>query len=121
MTTFHVRGGPDLLEVDVNPVGEGQGLSGLEPRGYALRVEPGLLLVVDKDHDEVRRGRRVLGRHDLEPLGFRFFPALGPFVQAHDHGIPGVPEIQRMRVALLPKPTTARVFPPGLSCRSLFS
>ena len=49
----HVGGRHDLLEVDVEAVGEHQGVAGLQVGGDVRLVDVGLDLVVDQHHDDV--------------------------------------------------------------------
>lgn len=50
-----VRGRHDLAEMDVEAMGEGQGLAGGQVGLDVLLVHIGLALVVDEDHDDVGR------------------------------------------------------------------
>src|SRR5450756_3160579 len=70
----HFLGWDDLAEVDVEAVGEHQGVARLQVSPNGLFVQLFLGLVGDHNHDDVG-GLGGLGyRHHLQPFGFRFGP-----------------------------------------------
>ena len=96
----HVRRRHDLLVADVEAVREGDRLALGEVGGDVLLVHVGLTLVVDEDHDDVRRLRRFGHGHDGEAVLFRHGPGLAALAQADDHVAAGVAQVQRVGVAL---------------------
>ncbi len=50
----HIGGGNDLVEADVEAVGEHEGITGFETRGDGLPVDGRCYIVRDEDHDDVR-------------------------------------------------------------------
>ena len=86
--------------MDVEAVGEGQGLALGQIRLDALFVEGGLLFVVDEDHDEVGGLGGLGAGHHLHALGLSLGPALGALVQAHNNVHAALFQVQRVSVAL---------------------
>ena len=95
-----VLGGLDAAEVDVEAVGEGQGLALGQVGLDGLLVELGLLLIVDEDHDDVGVLGRVGGGHDGEALALGLGPALAALVEAHNNLHAALLQVQRVSVAL---------------------
>ena len=96
----HIRGGLDLLEADVEAVGEGDGLAGGEVGGDVLLVHIRLGLVVDEDHDDIRQLGGLGHGIDLEAVLLGHGPALAALAQADDDVAAGIPQVQGVGVAL---------------------
>ena len=96
----YILGGLDAAKVDVEAVGEGQGLAGGQVGSDALLIQGGLLLVVDQDHDHVGSLGGLGGGHDGHALGFGLGPALGAVVQAHDDVDAALLQVEGVSVAL---------------------
>ena len=93
-------GGHDALVADVEAVGEGDGLALGEIRRDIGLVHVGLVLVVDQDHDHVGLPGGLRDGQDLEAVLFRDGPALAALAEPDDHVAAGIPEVQRVGVAL---------------------
>jgi hypothetical protein len=89
-----------LVEVDVEAVGEHQHLALAEPALDRLLVDLALGLVGEEDHHDVAGLRGLVHRHDLEAVLLGARPALRALVEAHDHVLPRVLQVQRVGVAL---------------------
>jgi hypothetical protein len=70
----HSLWGLDLPEVDVEPVGELEGLPGLEGQGDLLAVDRGLSHVGDEHQYDVGFGGGIKHRLYLHALGLRPIP-----------------------------------------------
>ena len=75
----------DASEMDIEAVCERKGLAlgkiGLD----GLIVESGLLLIVDKDHDDVGSLCSLRARHNAQPLSLCLCPALGALIEAYNN------------------------------------
>ena len=96
----HIGGGDDLLKVDVEAVGEHQGVAGLQIGGDVLPVQIRLGFIVDEDHDDVGPPGGLGYAHDLQSGGLRLglIGAAGP--QAHAYVAAGLLQVQGVGVAL---------------------
>ena len=96
----HVLGGLDVAEVNVEAVGEGEGVAGLEVIFDVLLVDLGLRLVGNEHHDDVGfLGGGVHVAHlETGLLGLR--PGAGALAQADAHVAAGVEQVQRVGMAL---------------------
>ena len=95
-----ILGRHNAAVVDVEAVGEGQGLALGQIRCNALLVQLGLLLIIDQNHDDVGVLGGVGGGHDLETGGLSLGPALAALVQTDNDFYAGVVEIQGMGMTL---------------------
>ena len=96
----HDRRRHDLVEVDVEPVGEHEHVALFEVVADGGLVDDLLGLVGDHHHDDVgRRGSRV-GRHDLEAGRDGAVPGGGARSLGHDHFDAAVPQVLGMSVSL---------------------
>ena len=75
----------NLLEVDVEPVGEGQCRTLLDIGLDCLPVECRLMLVRREHHDHVRSGHRLAQCHGLQAGITRLGMGGGTGAQTHDH------------------------------------
>ncbi len=64
----HIRRGDDLAEMDIEAVGEHEGLAALEVRLDVGLVDVGLQVILGQDLDDVRLGRDLPGVRDLEAI-----------------------------------------------------
>src|ERR1051325_9944702 len=95
-----VRRRDDLVEVDVEAVGEHQHLA-LAEALLDLRLEDvPLALVGQQDHHDVGHLRGVRDGRDLQAFLLRAAPALRALVEADHDVLAGVLQVQRVRVAL---------------------
>ena len=90
----------DAAEVDVEAVREGEDHARAQVGLDVLLIHRSLLLVVDEDHDHVGDLRGLGGGHDGQAGGLGLRPTLGALVQRDDDVAAGVPEVQRVCVAL---------------------
>ena len=92
--------GHNLLVADVEAVGEGNRVAGLQVRCDGLAVDVGRHFVVDQDHHDVSQLRRVLHAHRLETRGLRLLNGLAARTQTHDHVHPGILQVQCVGMTL---------------------
>ena len=97
---IHILGRLDTAEMDVEAVGEGQGLSFGQIGLDGFLVKSRLLFIVDEDHDDVGNLCRLGAGHDLHSLSFGLCPALGAFVKTDDHIHAAVFQVQSVGVTL---------------------
>ena len=90
----------DLVEVDIEAVGEHQHITGLEAGSDLLAVGLRLGMVRRQNHDHVGGLGGLVDGHDREPGGFSFFPAGAGLTQADDDLDARFVQIQRVGVAL---------------------
>ena len=95
-----VLGSLDVAVVDVEAMGEGQGIAGLEVGSDELFVDLGLGLIGGEDHDDVGLGRGLCHAHDLEAGLGSLLSGRGALAQADADVAAGVHEIERVGVAL---------------------
>jgi hypothetical protein len=100
MKTFVLFGRPDLPEVDVEAVGEGEVDALLRVRLDLLVVGLRLLLVRREDHDDVGRPRRLGDGEDLEPRALGLPPGVAPLAEPDHDVVAGVLQVVRVRVPL---------------------
>ena len=81
-------------------MGEAEGVTGMQVRGYLLLVGLGLDLVGDEHHDEVGLFSGFLDRHDLQASLFGSLGALGARTQADADIAARVLEVQCVGMAL---------------------
>ncbi|MPM61343.1 hypothetical protein SDC9_108201 [bioreactor metagenome] len=96
----HIGGRHDQAVMDVKAVGKDQSLALGEVGGDLGAVHIGLLLVVDENHDEVGRLGGLSHGHDGKAVLLGHRPALSALIQADDHVAAGLPQVQRVGVAL---------------------
>ena len=96
----HAGGGHDLLEMDVEAMGEHQHIALFQIGGDILLVNVRLYLVVHQNHDDVGPFRGISHGLDLQARLFRVGPVLGARAQTTAHIAAGFLQIQRMGVAL---------------------
>jgi len=90
----------DLREVDRETVGEEEQVAGRDPVGDFRLPDFGLFLVRQQDHHDVAATGRLGDVEDLETGGFGLGTAGGIGAQADDDVDAGVPQVERMGVAL---------------------
>src|SRR5215831_8264786 len=90
----------DLLEVDVEAVGEHERFPRRHVRRDFLIVQITLEVVMYKDHDYVRLLGGTAGVQDAQARGFGFYPGFAARIESDDDVHAGIAQIQRMRVAL---------------------
>ena len=90
----------DATEMDVEPVGKHQRLSGRELGSDALVIDTLLRVIRHEHHNDVCLMSRIANGHHRQPVGLDEIPALAAFVQTDDHVDTAVMQIQRMRVSL---------------------
>src|SRR5436190_6885140 len=90
----------DLAEVDVEPVREHQRVARLEVRRDVLLVHLRLRRVGEEHHDDVGLTDGVRGLEHTQSRLLRLLPRGGTLAEAHQHVVPGVLEVQRVRVSL---------------------
>ncbi len=95
-----VGGRGDLPEVNIEAVGEHQGLAGGEVRRDVARVQVALHVIRNQDHHHVGGLGGVGGGEHLQPGRFRLGAALARLRQADDHVEARIAQIQRMSVTL---------------------
>ena len=95
-----VLGSLDVAVVDVEAVGEGQGVAGLQVGSDVLLVDLGLQLVGNEDHDDVAFLGGLVHGGDLQAGLFGLSPALGALAQADAHVDAGIHEVEGMGMAL---------------------
>ena len=90
----------DLPEVDVEAVGEGDGVSGLQLRADIGLVDAALHLVVDQDHDDVAgaRGLGHGGNLESRPLGLG--PPGAALAEADDDADAALLQVEGVGVSL---------------------
>ena len=95
-----ILGGLDAAEMDIEAVGEGQGLA-LGQVGFdGFLIQLGLLFIVDEDHDDIGHLGGIGSGHNLQALCLSLGPALGAFIQAYHHVDAAFLQVQRVCVAL---------------------
>ena len=95
-----VCGGNDLFEVDVEAVGESEGLAFGQVGSDLGFVNIGLLLVGDQDHDDVCSLGSFCNGHNGQTGFFRLLSGLGAAIQADNNVNAGIAQVQRMSMAL---------------------
>ena len=96
----HIRRRDDLLVADVEAVRKGDGLAGAQVGRDLGLVHVGLRFVVDEDHDDVGGLRGFRNGHHLEPVLLGDRPGFAALPEADDHVAAGIPEIERVSMAL---------------------
>ena len=92
--------GSDGPIVDVEAVGEHQGLPCTEVRCDLLLVDIGLEVVGDEHHDDVRLLSRLINGADAQSFGLGLLTALAPLVEAYHDVQAVVPAIEGVGVSL---------------------
>ena len=95
----HVFGRDDLVEMDVEPVGEGQGVALRQVRRNEVIEKTGLKLVVDQHHDDVGLGGRLLHGTGLESVLYGLVPRAA-LPQSHDDVQSGIAQGKGVGVSL---------------------
>jgi hypothetical protein len=90
----------DGTEVDVEPVGEHEGIAGVEVGGDLLVVDVSHVLVGHQHHHHVRPPGGLRRRHHRETCRFGFRPARRPFAQTYGDIDTRVLEVVGMGMAL---------------------
>ena len=96
----HIGRGSDLAVVDVEAVGEHDGLAGGQVGGDILLIHIGLLLVVDQDHDDICCLSSLGSGHDGEAVLLSHGPALAALIQADDDIAAGITQVHGVGMAL---------------------
>jgi len=96
----HARRRYDLLEVDVEAVGEHESFAGDDRRRDVLLVHRAPVLVGDEHHHDVRRPGRVRHRAHVEPLGRGAGPRPPARAQPDDDCDAALAQVERMGVSL---------------------
>ena len=96
----HIGGGHNLLEVDVEAVGEHEGVPSLQVGGDVPLVDVRLHLVVDEDHDDIRPFRGLGHGHDLQARRLGGLPVFAALPEADAHVAAGFLQVQGVGVAL---------------------
>ncbi len=99
-TEVDFGGDDDLVEVDVEAVGEEHEVALGEIRPDLGLEDGGLLLVGEEHHHHVRIPYRVRDGLDLQPVPFCLGPALGALVEPDGHVAAGLLQVQGVGVAL---------------------
>ncbi len=94
--------GDDLAEVDVESMGEEEGVSRVEVGLDGLGVDDTHHLVRHQHHDRVRPLGGLVRAEDLQPGCLRLCPARRAFAKAHHYVDSRLHEIEGMGVALAP-------------------
>ena len=95
-----VVGRDDLLEVDIEAVGKGQGTARSEVIPDFVFIYVGLFFIGNKDHGDVRTGDGFGDGLDGKTGFTGFFCRFAPFIEADGDIDPAVAEVERMGVAL---------------------
>ena len=95
-----VGGRHDLLIADVEAVGKGDGVAGLQVGSDGLLINIGGALVVDQHHDDVGLFGGFRGGVDFKTVCHGLGPGFAAHMQADDHVAAAVAQVQRMGVTL---------------------
>ena len=90
----------DVAVVDVEAVSEGQSSARLQVRLNFFLVDLGLVLVRQKDHNNVSLSDSLANRLDLKALLLGELDGLGGRTQADNHVDTGVTQVQRVGMTL---------------------
>ena len=93
-------GGLDVAEVDVEAMGEEEGIAVLEVRGDLFGVQLTLVLIGGQDHDHVGLLTRLLDGQHAQPLGFSLSNRRGTLAQTDPHVNAGVTQVEGMGMPL---------------------
>src|SRR5262245_37756535 len=107
-----VRGGHDLLEVDVEPVAERQVLPLRQPRRDLVLVDLRALLVGDEHHDDVGLTRRCGRIHHPQADGLGLPPGRAVGAQADPDVTAAVAQVERVRMPLAAVPDDGDLLAP---------
>src|SRR3954451_20975944 len=97
---INVRRRLDFVEMDVETVGEHQGLAGRKTRSNIVPVNLALQMVRKKDHDEICCLRCLTYAQNAQPCPFSLLFALASCMQAHNDLEAGVAQVQCVCMSL---------------------